>query len=177
MCTVDTDNFTEHAKKDWRSHKAVCRPLAKASWEKLKVCDQSQSPFMGSEPGILASINHLSPMQHSGVTYIEENNGDVNPPPNTHASSPFLVKMQMGTICYKGMTRFRCFLGFYDELRTITVNSLREECDPELWEKLDSTLARLGSLDGVKLFVWARRTGEWELSVTLDPLPVQNFPW
>lgn len=168
-------SIVEHAKKDWRSHKPFCRSLVKASWDRLRFCNPSQGPLQAD---IQINFDLRSPVHHFGMTSeIGVNN---SPPPNTHASLPFLVKMQMSTIYGRGYgdpSIPRCFLLFYDELRTISVNSLREECDPELWVKLDSTLARLGSLDGVKLFVWARRTGEWELSITLDPLPVQNLPW
>lgn len=121
-------------------------------------------------------VNNKSAVDDTEVEVTEEMLTQV--PPNVHGTNIFLVKMQMGGFRTPfGLTRQ--FIDYYDEERILNVSTCPRDYGEDLrvWEKFDSTLERLGSLDGVKLFVWARRTGDWELSVTLDPLPDQNIPW
>lgn len=169
----------EHQKSDWKSHKKACRSLSDAPWDGFTFVHHYQNPLSPYKAGDTVSwVNNKSPTD-SGIIEMaltEEMLTSSPAPPNVHGSNMFLVKMQMGGFHTPfGLTRQ--FLNFYDEERTFFVTSLPIHCGEDLWQRLDSTLERLGSLEGVKLFVWAKRTGDWELSVTLDPLPDQNIPW
>lgn len=77
----------------------------------------------------------------------------------------------------RGLSVTREYISFYDEERSFYACILPDTPDGGAYNKFDSILLRLGSLNGVKLFVWARRVGEWELAITLDPLPKQSIPW
>lgn len=92
------------------------------------------------------------------------------PPKNTHASNPFLVKLQMDMMA-------RAHALIYDEERTFTVQILRENCSLSDWNQLDDAMLRYGLRGGLKMYAWAKRKSDWEFSIATDRLPEQNQPW
>lgn len=143
----------------------------------FRFMNMTQNPVLGGgEPGRhIFSFNVNSPL---GPSMNDLGDGDPTaPPPNPHASSPFIVKMQCGGIARGFAAPRREYIGFYDEERTFNICIVPASVDSDTYERLDTILLRRGSLNGVKLFVWARRVGEWELAIALDPLPNQNIPW
>ena len=46
----------------------------------------------------------------------------------------------------------------------------------EVFDKVADEMSRTGFL-GAKMFRWAKRTGEWEMSVCLDREPKENVQW
>jgi hypothetical protein len=143
----------------------VCKRISKAHWTIL--------PFTTSPPSGLfqssISLNHNSPVQlHSPMDTIRHSTG--TPPPNAHGSQPFIIKLQVDVAS-------RSTLLVYDQMRSLQFQVFRHDCPPALWEALDQTLMAHGLLGGLKLFVWARRKSNWELSLALDRLPELTFPW
>jgi hypothetical protein len=89
-------------------------------------------------------------------------------PPNVHGSKPFVIKMQ-NTVSRSPMMmhdRARSFVGGWNRHTTSEVVA---------FDKVDEVI-KTGAY-GMKVFMWARRVGPWELSVALNKLPDQNLKW
>lgn len=89
-------------------------------------------------------------------------------PPNPYGSSPFLIKIQVtGTLP----------ILIYDRTRDFQTSVLKSDCPPHIWKLLADTCKQKGC-GGRKLFVWAKRTADKELVISLNRLPDQNsIPW
>lgn len=55
-----------------------------------------------------------------------------------------------------------------DQKRTLHNHLFASKSPPENWTQLVNVIVRKGVLDGMKVHVWAKRTGEWELSIAID---------
>jgi hypothetical protein len=154
--------LAEHSKQNWHSHKPVCKKLSKAEWTTL--------PFNVSNPNHPVSVvmSQKSPIQLSSPTVIRDDTKTC--PPNAHGSEPFIIKLQIDV-------QGRSHILIYDQKRTIEFQLFRSNYPPDIWMALDQTLMAHGLLGGVKLFIWARRKSNWELSLALDRLPESTIPW
>ena len=93
------------------------------------------------------------------------------PPANLYGSRPFIVKMQLQNPPSEAVysppellvcDRHRSITGFGPVCSCETCAVLVEECVNE---------------GPGKVYRWARRTGEWELSVCLGRDPIPNAEW
>lgn len=96
------------------------------------------------------------------------------PPPNAHGSRPFLIKIQMPMGMERPVSLALPAL-VYDQSRDFHVTVDRPQCPPTTWDRLLKACAAAGI---AKVYVWARRTADYELSIAIDRLPDQRkIPW
>lgn len=91
-------------------------------------------------------------------------------PPNTHASRPFIVKMQADL-------HSRTHLMIYDSTKGFQIEIEEDEVDPALWRRILGAFAEVGGDRGAKIFMYVRRKEDWELSIAIDRIPEQNNTW
>ena len=94
------------------------------------------------------------------------------PPPNVWGDKVFLVKIQVGL----GDTPPSNMM-LYDRKRSFQV-FMRPDDDSERFSAFyrEMTGPR-GGHGGLKMYRWARRTGDWELSICLDREPLMDTKW
>lgn len=94
-------------------------------------------------------------------------------PPNTAGERLFLVKFQVGMgggaepgqmMLYDRKRTFQFFFHRQDD-RALFGEFYKEMCGPR------------GGHGGLKMYRWAKRTGDWELSVCLDRAPTTDTKW
>lgn len=100
----------------------------------------------------------------------EKLNGKILPP-NVHGDKMFLIKLQANGS--------RNFL-IYDRKRTFTIYFVENE-SPAIFKKFEEEISgpRGQHYGGplYKMYRWAKRVGDWELSVCLDKEPQADIKW
>lgn len=97
---------------------------------------------------------------------------DINPDPerkprNAHGNKLFLIKLQLAP---DNML-------IYDRQRTFQVYFLKDK-NPVIFRKFQREMeGPRGGYYGRKMYRWAKRTGDWELSVCLDKEPQEEIKW
>ncbi|EIW53186.1 uncharacterized protein TRAVEDRAFT_52321 [Trametes versicolor FP-101664 SS1] len=95
------------------------------------------------------------------------------PHANVHADKPFLVKLQVGLA---GPGRDNIVV--YDRLRSFSQVYVSRRDDPATFADLVAEMAGpRGGYGGVKMYRWAKRTGDWELSICVDRKPETDIKW
>lgn len=92
--------------------------------------------------------------------------GEEEVPPNQHGDNPFLIKIQ-----YNGTPHMMV----YDRTRALETHFNRSD-NPKLFDQIAGLVRGKGFM-GMKIYVWAKRTGDFELSLALDKVPDQNVLW
>ena len=93
------------------------------------------------------------------------------PFPNIHADKLFLIKIQRSLSPGEGT------LFIYDRQRSIEV-LVMESADQALFERLRAEITgSRGGYKGLKMYRWAKRTGDFEFSVCLDRMPQEAIKW
>lgn len=111
----------------------------------------------------LFSANNMSSniTEDAKTTYDTDNPPPI--PPNIHGDNPFLIKMQKGSSIL-----------IYDRQRSIEAY-LCPDVDLNGYEK---TMAQMHTGPrGLKVYRWAKRTGETRLSVCLNKGPAKDPLW
>lgn len=89
-------------------------------------------------------------------------------PPNEHGSQPFPLKIQRPI----GDTAESLLI--YDQRRSIQLNLFADDCARGVWARLENVCKTKGVMEGLKVYVWARRKSDLELSIAPDRLPNQE---
>ena len=152
--------FLEHAKSHWKFHKLVCKKIANATWASLPFKDSS-SAALGFSTTINWNYNQKD---------VVSSKASGNPPPNNHGSNVFLIKMQMEM-------QHRSSIMIYDQSRAFQIDLHKARIAPDIWNIFDRLMLEKGISSGLKIFLWAKRKSEWELSVAIDPTPNQTVGW
>jgi hypothetical protein len=103
------------------------------------------------------------------------------PPPNTHGSTPFVVKMQLNsanvhtvadTMLAPGQKPAQSGISIliYDRRRSFEVTLTKYIC-PDSSFNLLAELVKTKGRRGLKIFCWATRSGDWSLDLCVDQLP------
>jgi hypothetical protein len=149
---------------DWPTHKATCRSLKGAAWHTM--------PFTTTMPGtagmLSMAINRYDNLQSMPTP--EKLDGHL-PPPNVHGDRMFLIKIQSNGS--------RNFL-IYDRKRTFTVYLVENEARAVFKKFEEEISGPRGQHHGgmmYKMYRWAKRVGDWELSVCLDKEPQADIKW
>lgn len=87
-------------------------------------------------------------------------------PPNEHGDNPFLIKVQ-----YNGSP----YMMVYDRTRALETHFNRDD-NPRVFDRIAALVREKGFM-GMKIYVWAKRTADCELSLALDKIPSQDVPW
>ncbi|KAG8992101.1 hypothetical protein FRB94_012009 [Tulasnella sp. JGI-2019a] len=162
----------ECQKSDWPDHKLTCKTLKNAAWTSIRCCIIRPDLPSGTSVASFNNKDFITGRPNSRPTIL---NAASEPPPNNHGTKPFIVKVQ---VQYNGDDTDPMMV--YDCKRTFTFMYPKSGEDRDEAAKYDA-VARLvrsnTAWNGVKMFFWARRTGDWELSLALDKVPDQDVKW
>ena len=103
----------------------------------------------------------------------QTNFGSDAPPRNVHGDNPFIVKMQLPMSENPGTgssmlvyDRQKSVMGYvYARDKPREYEMLRKECDEK------------GQFGGLKMYRYAKRTGDWELSICVEREPEGVVNW
>ncbi|KAI0943561.1 hypothetical protein AcW1_002697 [Taiwanofungus camphoratus] len=150
---------------DWPAHKPTCRPLKGGVWRTV--------PFVNVPPEMedmyATTVNRFTTRGAPAGAISRKTNAV--PPPSVHGARLFLVKLQLGA----GGSAGRVLV--YDRQRSLEVHILRERAPVPFGEIQAEMAGPRGGYRGVKMYRWARRVGDWELSLCLDKEPQTEIKW
>lgn len=163
LCVADIKKSKECQRDDWRDHKHTCRSLKGGQWRTVK--------FTSVPPGF-GGVYMSQMNKHDEFGKLKEGNpsrvSNDDPPSNIYGERPFLMKMQTSP----------SNMMMYDRLRSCHA-FLARDTQPAIYFELEEEMRgpRGGGFMGLKMYRWARRTGDWELSICLDRAPQQDIKW
>lgn len=159
-------------KAHWQEHKLTCKSLKDATWTPFIFTLQLH--LDGQPTDVYSTIinrrDNLSAA--SKKTKIQHPTDGVLP--NTHGDQPFLLKVQ---------DNGQPSLMVYDRARDLSAFFYRPEswqAEGGKWKELKDVITVKGfHPDSIrsKCYFWAKRTGDWEVSLALDRVPDQAIPW
>ncbi|KAH9848072.1 hypothetical protein C2E23DRAFT_740226 [Lenzites betulinus] len=163
---------TECQKIDWPAHKHTCRSLKGARWCAV--------PFRATGPGMegmyTAFVN-----RYTGTTSIRDIPVSIPPevgqapvpPPDVHGDRPFIVKLQVG-LTGPG----RDTIVVYDRQRSFSHAYVARMDNPAMFEELVTEMVGpRGGYGGVKMYRWAKRSGDWTFEICVDRQPEADIKW
>ncbi|KAK7685082.1 hypothetical protein QCA50_011919 [Cerrena zonata] len=153
----------ECQKQDWKNHKQSCVSVKGGTWRTIRVssCLPGTSGMFASDMNQLASTRRpFGPMTQVDGT---------SPPPNIHGSRVFLIKLQFGS----------SHLYIYDRKKSMKCFFVKDNTNREVFDEFLVEMQRSPRVmhDGLKMYRWAKREGDWDLSVCLDKLPLETIRW
>ncbi|KAG8996078.1 hypothetical protein FRB93_000929 [Tulasnella sp. JGI-2019a] len=160
----------ECQRADWSDHKSTCKTLKDATWISIRFCVVPPDFPSGGAHSVLNFKGHISGRPNQ---IPKAKTSTPKAPPNTQGTKPFIVKIQCN-----GSNATQMMI--YDRRRTCDVLYLKSKEDAGEVAKFDAVARVVGfntAWNGVKLFCWARRTGEWQFDLALDKLPNQDVKW
>lgn len=92
---------------------------------------------------------------------------DIDIPPDVHNGKIFLVKLQIALFAFGE----KAHILVYDRQRSFRVLWWRKE-DPDTFDDVEHIIG-----ENLKIFRWARRVGDNQLSICFDRAPAQNPEW
>lgn len=122
--------------------------------------------LFGIKDGAFISSQSLSSARINTTTGTKPKKGEEEVAPNEHGDNPFLIKAQ-----YNGSPHMMV----YDRTRALETYFNRDD-NPALFDQIAELVREKGFM-GMKIYLWAKRTGDFELSLALDKVPNQNVPW
>ena len=126
------------------------------------------------EGGHMALLNKFSSgamgfQERASQTYQPS---DSEAPPNDHGDNLFLIKMQVGLGAAPPQ-----HMMLYDRKRSFQLWWFRAQ-DPATFDEFYAEMdGPRGGYGGLKMYRWAKRTGDWELSICLDREPLTDTKW
>ncbi|TBU39347.1 hypothetical protein BD309DRAFT_1083464 [Dichomitus squalens] len=164
---------SECQRSDWPDHKITCRSLKGGTWLTIRL----RSSMPGQDGKWLGFINrHTSTslgFEGSATQRSIRKLDGSNPPPNTYDDKPFLVKFQVALV----LAGLPAHMMMYDRKRTFQAFFYLED---DAWVYADFVREMegpRGGYGGIKMYRWAKRVSEWELSVCLDREPGTDTKW
>ena len=168
---TDVPHISACPKADWPTHKQVCRSLKGGHWCTIpfRVCPPGEGGLPKPRSTRL-DVNHPRPWADADCTWPHE---DDPPPPNIHGDKPFLVKMQAPLVVWA----YTAFL-VYDRQHSFGEVFFSAQDGLETYAAfMEEVQSPRGGYRGGKMYRWARRTGERELTVCLDKEPTTEIKW
>ncbi|KAF9445849.1 hypothetical protein P691DRAFT_734285 [Macrolepiota fuliginosa MF-IS2] len=163
----------ECQRKDWTSHKHLCRSIASGKWytvtlDRNPVAQIMHEVFGSNIPSSMPkwNINRFDSTTDEGL-----DGGDLmdaSAPPNKYDEDEhFLVKIQVPI----GSARKPRSMFIYDRQRSFEMHLLSER-EPEAFE------AALGAMgNNLKIYRWARRVGDFQWKICFDRAPERDPLW
>ncbi|TDL26562.1 hypothetical protein BD410DRAFT_763795 [Rickenella mellea] len=138
---------------DWKDHKPRCKSVTDGTWTTLN--------FASVAPGwFYWTVNRYDTL-HSLKDKNNIKEGTLEPPPNLRGENVFLVKIQINGFD----------LLIYDRKKKLEVHVLRSG-DPKGYAAVEKACS-----GKPKIYRWAKRVGDHQLSVCLDIAPQEDIPW
>lgn len=113
-----------------------------------------------------------SPGRMDAANTITGSPDDVDPPPNIHGDKVFIVKLQVAVNTGNGIPQ-NVFI--YDRQKSFQVYLMADD-DANAFHDAASAIRTTG-WKGLKMYRWAKRTGDFELSVCFDRAPEKDPQW
>ena len=123
------------------------------------------NPVINGKQLLTATFNHSS-------GEIFEPNRSPDPPVNLHGDNATLIKIQRPLVSPENDDD-ACML-VYDQFRTFSGHVFKKD-NPKFWEEAMRVMAE--DSENAKVYRFAKRTGDWKLSVCLDRTPFGNPVW
>ncbi|KAL1948271.1 hypothetical protein VTO73DRAFT_12346 [Trametes versicolor] len=151
-------------KIDWPNHKSTCRSLKGGRWSTVTF----RPTMPGMEHMFSANINrYTSTTRIADVPTMGPGDPSV-PHADVHGHRPFLIKLQLG---HNNMA-------VYDRQRSFSQVYIVRQDDPAAFADLAAEMAGpRGGFGGLKMYRWAKRTGDWELNICVDRRPETDIRW
>ncbi|KAF9065037.1 hypothetical protein BDP27DRAFT_1298548 [Rhodocollybia butyracea] len=150
----------------WKEHKTMCNSLKGAEWVTVTFStvptDIRIANAMGQKMYLSYVNRRTSDMSNTQTIEFDPDN-PIPPPPNIHGDNPFLVKIHKGGS-----------MMIYDRTRSMEVY-LCSDVDQEGYGKAMAQMST--GFSGLKIYRWAKRTGETTLSVCLNKAPPKDPLW
>ncbi|KAJ7074798.1 hypothetical protein C8F01DRAFT_1044184 [Mycena amicta] len=179
-------------KDDWKSHRALCNKWQSSQWQQLTF-------VLGHErvPGAYAvRLGKFDIYQHRDLEdRVHRMNdptkmatGNSTAPANTHGASPFIIKVQLsaGPTPPSGVKTGRMWdfvrpeetallpgqdMLIYDQKRALDVMVWRADRGAGPAFDAVANIVKSKGEQGLKMFFWAVRTGDWTMDVCLEYFP------
>ncbi|KZP18786.1 hypothetical protein FIBSPDRAFT_933202 [Athelia psychrophila] len=148
----------ECQKQDWKWHKSSCRSLKDGHWRHFKFV---LSPVPGKYLTNISLRDTLASIKSASDRVVAP--GDNTPPPDIHGDKLFMVKVQ--ELVNSGPPN----VYIYDRQRSFQVYML-ESGEPEAFGEAMKAMKAPHPM-AVKMYRWAKRVGDFELSVCFDRQP------
>ncbi|KAL1661906.1 hypothetical protein GGF50DRAFT_104764 [Schizophyllum commune] len=149
-------------KAHWKEHKGFCKTIRGGTWRTMTFGQHFQ---VGGQIMSAVSINHSSGKANTPINKKNE------PPANVHGDKLFLVKIQRPLV--PDLTP-QAMMMVYDRNRTFEGYIIRRD-NTGVYEE---ALAQMPyGTQKLKIYRWAKRVGDWQLSVCLDREPEQVPQW
>ncbi|KAL6304709.1 hypothetical protein BKA93DRAFT_732547 [Sparassis latifolia] len=147
----------------WAEHKPTCRSLRGGTWRTVR--------FVNSMPGFEGHYSYIFNRFNFNNKYTGlRTNHERYPPPNAHGAKAFLVKLQIG------LANRDAYM-IYDRQRTLE-SFFRQDRDLVLFAEIRREMdGPRGGHAGFKMYRWAKRVSDWELSICLDKEPQADVKW
>ncbi|KAH9925057.1 uncharacterized protein BXZ73DRAFT_50096 [Epithele typhae] len=163
---------------DWKNHKPDCVPLINGRWCSIRATGDLASaiPELRGSSADRRNWQTMTINRHANLIDPDpcpqkrtRNLSSV--PPNAWGEKPFVVKFQAG------MQHMPMHLMMYDRKRSFQVFFVQQD-DPTLFAEFLAEVRRpRGGHEGLKMYRWARRTGDWTFNVCLDRAPTTGTQW
>lgn len=160
--------MTRHAacqRADWSQHKLECRRLKGGRWLTLRV----HNGLKGMDDMYVTTVNRFSNDSDFNAAKRARKIDPTAVPENVWGDRVFIVKLQVGMV-----PGHYPYMMVYDRKRSFEV-FVRSEGNVQLFSSfVEEMRGERGGHGGIKMYRWARRSGDWELSVCLDRVPPQT---
>ncbi|KAI0032959.1 hypothetical protein K488DRAFT_48696 [Vararia minispora EC-137] len=144
----------------WKEHRSFCRSIRGGTWRTLSFSDHIVFDGQRMYSSIISNTS-------SKLNSVGKKHEEGKAPANVHGDRAFLVKLQrplgpigMGILVYD---RTRSFSGHINRAK-----------DPGAYDQAMQYMPPGGAL---KIYRWAKRIGDWDLSICLDREPEGTLQW
>ncbi|KAH9479129.1 hypothetical protein JR316_0007708 [Psilocybe cubensis] len=149
-CEVCGKTNVKCQKQDWPNHKLTCRSLKGGTWRTLT--------FEVYDAVFLSHSDHTSQIETANAGVV---------PPDIHNGKVFLVKFQISLMQFKD----EAHMLIYDRQRSF--RGIWKRCkERDLFDEAEDSMG-----DNLRMYRWARRVGDYQLSVCLDRPPAKDPVW
>ncbi|KAH8798447.1 hypothetical protein DL96DRAFT_1699457 [Flagelloscypha sp. PMI_526] len=186
----------ECQKLDWPHHRTICRSLKGGKWLTLplKLVPSSVTEMKSKSkdavftPSVDDAIRagqrpNFNPSDYIYPVTSEELSV---PPPNIHGEKPFIVKIQvsLASIVATDLNKGKRNMMVYDRQRSFQLyfddRSSKDEGgagEVSVFDQVLSEMKRNGVTGGLKMYRYAKRTGDWEITLCIDRGPDGEVAW
>ncbi|KAH8798446.1 hypothetical protein DL96DRAFT_1639411 [Flagelloscypha sp. PMI_526] len=183
QCQIVRYCGAECQKLDWPNHRTLCRSLKGGTWVTIPLTSwpsafASLMPdgefFSGSLDEMLRAEKRPN---HKDTDHIHKVNSAKKPevPSNIHGEKPFVIKLQSGVL--PGARKGGRNMMIYDRQRSFQLYFDEPENDARVFDQVLYEMHTNGVSGGMKMYRYAKRTGDWEISLCVDRGPVGEVPW